>query len=187
MRFRIIVTAILTAPLWLSTSVKAETSFQFKEALAFQPSILLAQSNWREFSSTEGGFAVSMPGTPKEETATDKKGSVDHSFSLTLDKAAYFIHYTDIADIKELSNDQKNQLLDVVPAQFIEGGKAKLEEEPRSIDIKGHPGKEFKFTLSDGTPGICRVYMVEARLYLVLGMTADVGNYQKFVNSFRLL
>jgi hypothetical protein len=45
-------------------------------------STLIAQTAWNEFSSSEGKFAVSMPGTPKQETETDEDGLTSHSFTV---------------------------------------------------------------------------------------------------------
>ncbi|MCL1469636.1 hypothetical protein [Argonema antarcticum] len=186
MKFKFLATSILAVPLCLATTVRAENTLQFRQLGAIQPSVLVAQSDWSEFSSASGGFAVLMPGTPKEESETSDDGSVEYSYTLSLEKAAFLVHYTDIPNADELSAEEIQELLDGTPADFAKGAEAKLLG-TRSISIDDNPGKEFEFTLSDGTPGKARVYMVKKRLYVVVGMTSESENTERFLNSFRLL
>lgn len=187
MKFKILAAAILVAPLCLIPTVRAENTLPLRQLVAVESSDPAAQTDWSEFSSTTGRFAVSMPGQPTEETETAQDGTLDYSFSLKLQKSAYFIHYTDIPDADKLKNEDLTKLLDDLPAEFIKGADAQLEDDPRNIEINGYPGKEFKFTLNTGIPGVGRVYMVQQRLYLILAMADKPEDTQKFVNSFRLL
>ena len=180
MKFRILVTAILAAPLCLPTTVQAEAHPPVIQPI--QPSVQATQADWSEFSSTQGGFAVSMPGTPQEKIQTD----VDRSFLLTLGKSYYYVHYTDIPDIEKLNADELKDLLDKMPMVFVEGVEGKLVTE-RNVILNGYLGKEFEFTLGDDSVGQARVYMVEQRLFIIVGMSSEPENAQKFLQSFRLL
>ncbi|HEY9851328.1 MAG TPA: hypothetical protein V6D28_17800 [Leptolyngbyaceae cyanobacterium] len=187
MRFKTFAAVILAAPLCLVPSVRAENSLPLRGLIKIESPEPSAQSDWNEFLSTSGRFAVSMPGQPKEEIATADDGSLDYSFSLRLPRGAYFIHYTDIPKANEMESEKLQALLDRVPADFVSGAQATLKEDPRNVEINGYPGKEFYFTLKTGLPGVGRVYMVQERLYLLLAMTNQSEDTQKFVNSFRLL
>lgn len=186
MRLKILATAILAVPLWLATPLRAENPLKFTHSPILRSQYLLTQASWNEFSSTQGGFAVSMPGTPKEETQTNQDGSVEHSFSLAVDNTAYLIHYSDIPEAEKLTQEQVKQLLDSAPDDFTKSANAKLLKS-ENISLSGHPGKEFEFAIGDRVNGKGRVYMVKQRLYIVVGMTSTTDNFQKFLDSFRLL
>ncbi|HEY9295124.1 MAG TPA: hypothetical protein VIQ31_01890 [Phormidium sp.] len=181
MKLKTLVIITLATPLWLSSPLRAESLVQFK-----QPVLLTQEASWNEFSSSQGGFAVLMPGSPKEDTETNQDGSTEHSFSLTSDNSAFLVHYSDIPDMEKLSKEEVTQLLDAAPNDFAQGANAKLIT-TKSVSLNGHPGKEFEFTVSEGVKGKGRVYLVKQRLYIVVGMTTQPDNVQKFLDSFRLL
>lgn len=181
MKLKTLVIITLATPLWLSIPLRAESLVQFK-----QPVLVTQEASWNEFSSETGRFAVSMPGTPKEETETNKDGSTEHSFSLTSDDSAFLIHYSDIPDIEKLSKEEITKILDNAPNDFAKAAKAKLIGS-KTVSLDGHPGKEFEFTVSEGVNGKGRVFLVEKRLYIVVGMATIPDNLQKFLDSFRLL
>ncbi|MBE9224472.1 hypothetical protein IQ264_03150 [Phormidium sp. LEGE 05292] len=181
MKLKTLVIITLATPLWLSTPLRAESLVQFK-----QPILVTQKASWNEFSSEPGRFAVSMPGTPQEETETNEDGSTEHSFSLTSDDSAFLIHYSDIPDIEKLSKEQITELLDNAPNDFAKAAKAKLIT-ATTVSLDGHPGKEFEFTSSEGINGKGRVYLVKQRLYIVVGMTTQPDNLQRFLDSFRLI
>ncbi|MFB2838482.1 hypothetical protein [Floridanema evergladense] len=171
----------LATPLWFLNPLRAESIVQLQ-----QPVLLTQEASWNEFSSEQGRFAVSMPGTPKEETETNQDGSTEHSFSLTSDNSAFLIHYSDIPDIEKLSKAEITKLLDNAPSDFVKGANAKLVT-AKTVSLDGHPGKEFEFILSEGINGKGRVFLVKKRLYIVVGMAIQPGNLQKFLDSFRLI
>lgn len=181
MKLKILAIITLATPFWLSIPLRAESLVQFP-----QPVLVTQEVSWNEFSSEPGRFAVLMPGTPKEETETNQDGSTEHSFSLTSDDSAFLIHYSDIPDIEKLSQEEVTTLLDNAPNDFAKGANAKLIK-AKTVSLDGHPGKEFEFTVSEGINGKGRVYLVEKRLYIVVGMTTKPNNVQRFLNSFRLL
>ncbi|MFB2936718.1 hypothetical protein ACE1B6_15810 [Aerosakkonemataceae cyanobacterium BLCC-F154] len=181
MKLKTLAIIILATPLCLSTPLRAETLVKFP-----LPVLLTQETSWNEFSSKQGGFAVSMPGTPKQETGTNQDGSTEHSFSLTSNNSAFLIHYSDIPKIEKLTKEEITKLLDNAPNDFAKGANATLVT-AKNVSLDGYPGKEFEFILGEGINGKGRVYLVNNRLYIVVGMTTQPGNVQKFLDSFRLL
>lgn len=193
MKRYILATAALTVPFWLATFVKAAPNAPLQSLPIIQPSVLMAQARWKEFASTEGGFAVELPGTPTEETETGEDGSIARSYSLFLDQEAYLINYADLVDEKEeekekedLSPEEVQAILKGMPNHFVESAEGKLER-TRDISLNGNPGKEFEFTFRDGISGKGRVYVVKKRFFLVVGLASQNQNLQKFLDSFRFL
>jgi hypothetical protein len=181
MKLKILAILTIASPLWLSTPLRAENLVEFK-----QPVLISQEVSWNEFSSPQGRFAVLMPGTPKEETEKNQDGSTEYSFSLVSDDSAFLIHYSDIPDIEKLSQAEITKVLDKAPNDFAEGAKAKLIT-AKSVTLEGHPGKEFEFKISEEINGKGRVFLVNQRLYIVVGMTTQTNNVQRFLDSFRLL
>lgn len=181
MKLKTLAIITLATPLWLSTPQRAESLVQFP-----QPVLVTQVASWNEFSSQQGGFAVSMPGTPKEEAETNEDGSTEHTFSLTSDDSAFLIQYSDIPDIEKLSKAKITQLLDEAPNDIAKNANAKLIA-AKTVSLDGYPGKEFEFSFSEGVNGKGRVYLVKQRLYIIVGMTTQPDNVQKFLDSFRLL
>jgi hypothetical protein len=181
MKLKTLAIITLATPFLLSSPLRAESLVQLK-----QPVLVTQEASWSEFSSPQGRFAVLMPGAPQEETETNQDGSTDHSFSLTSDDSAFLIHYSDIPEMEKLSQAEVAKLLDNAPNDFTQGANAKLLR-TKTVTIDGHPGKEFEFTLKEGINGKGRVYLVKERLYIVVGMTTQPDNVQRFLDSFRLL
>ena len=181
MKLKSLAIITLTTPLWLSTPLRAESLVQFP-----QPVLVTQQASWNEFSPQHGGFSVLMPGTPKKETKTNPDGSTDHSFSLTSDDSAFLIHYSDIPNIGNLSKEEITKLLDLGLDDFAKNAKAKLIT-TKDVALDDYPGKEFEFTVSEGINGKGLIYLVKNRLYIVVGMTTQPDNVQRFLDSFRLL
>ena len=151
-------------------------------------STLIAQTAWKEFSSSEGKFTVSMPGTPKQETETDEDGLTSHSFTVELENpdSAYLVTYYDVPEVAKATPEQIQELLDGAPDAFAKGGNAELTRS-QNIILDGNPGREFEFTSTEGFSGKGRVYLVEERLFLVVAIAPQRQNIQRFLDSFRLL
>ena len=156
----------------------------------FPASTLLtqAQTSWKEFSSSEGKFAVSMPGTPKQETETDDEGLTSHSFTVEIQNpdSAYLVTYYDVPEFAKATPEQIKELHDGTPDAFAKGGNAELTRS-ESIILDGNPGREFEFTSNDGFSGKGRVYLVLDRLFLVVAIAPQRQNIERFLDSFRLL
>ncbi|MFB2881379.1 hypothetical protein [Floridanema aerugineum] len=181
MKLKTLAIITLATPLWLLIPLRAESLVQFQ-----QPVLLTQEASWNEFSSEKGRFAISMPGTPQEERETNQDGSIEYSFSLASDNAAFLIHYSDIPNIEKLSKEAIAKLLDSAPNDFAEGANAKLTK-AKDVSLDGYPGKEFEFIVSEELNGKGRVYLVKERLYIVVVMATQPDTLQKFLDSFRLI
>jgi hypothetical protein len=186
MKLNILVTSILAVPLVLTTTVRAQSTVPQQPLPMVQAPASATQMSWQEFSSQSGGFAVLMPGAPKEERETKDDGSLSGSLHVTLDNAYYSVHYKAIADLEQLSPDQIQEILDRAPGEFAEGAEAKLVRS-QTISLNGNVGREFEFDMDNGIVGKGRVFIVKQRLFVVVGITPEIQNSQRFLNSFRLL
>lgn len=189
MRLRIVATVTLLAPLCLAATVRAESPAHLRQLQGVQSraaqSIALAESNWKELSSSTGKFAILMPGIPKEDTEKDKDTTY-HTFKVETKDALYLVNYFDMPEVGQASPDEVKHILDNGPAEFVKSADAKLLSQ-RNISLTGNPGKEFEFSVGDGIPGKGLLYVVNKRMYLVVVVTPQQENAQKFISSFRLL
>ena len=146
----------------------------------------VTQSQWQEFSSTEGKFVVTMPGVPKLKSETFSDRLVNHTLKFAKGKELYLVRYFDI-DSALTPTDIKLTLNSMV-ATFVVGANAKLVEE-RDISINDYPGKEFEFEAitPEQPPGIGQVFIVDHRIYGIVVTTPEPENAQRFIESFRLL
>lgn len=181
MKLKILIHMLLTSLCLVPAVVRAESSAPTLQA---QP-ILIAESSWREWVSSQGKFAILMPDKPTEETQKDQDGSVNYYFKYQSEKDVYFVMYTDIPNITQISSEKVKQILDRVPIDFVKGADAKLLSQ-KSISLNGHPGREFEFAFTGGIPGKGRVYLVDQRLYVAIAATPQQEDAQKFLTSFRL-
>ena len=186
MKLNILVTSVLAVPLVLTTTVRVQSTVPQQPLPMVQSPASATQLNWQEFSSQLGGFAVLMPGTPKEETETEDDGLLSGSLHLTRENAYYSVHYKAIADLEQLSPAQIQEILDRAPGEFAEGAAAKLVRS-QTIALNGNVGREFEFDMDNGIVGKGRVFIVKQRLFIVVGITPEIQNSQRFLNSFRLL
>jgi TonB family protein len=153
-------------------------------------------NNWKEFSSTEGGFLVLLPGKPSEEAQ-----SVDSPFGkldlrlLTLKSTALytvmFVDYPQTADIKDTK-----AFLDGLRDNGIKAAKGTLLEE-KEIALDGSQGRFLKVQMSNGYISRTKFYLVKNRLYQLSIVTwdknapAEILRFHneiadKFLDSFKL-
>lgn len=145
-------------------------------------SISPAQGEWIRIAPTGGGFSVTMPAQPKEETKVDDVFS-SHSFSMMTDKTVYIVEYGDYApsvrlDVPgELAANRDN---------FVKGIDGKLLES-KEVTLNGRPGLEFTAESSQ-LSAKSRVYLFGNRVWMiaaaVLKGTTDTENVDRFFASF---
>lgn len=146
-------------------------------------------ATFTEFVSEEGGFSVSMPGTPTEETNTSSSaaGDIDmHMFSLRSGGNAYLVGYSDYPpDL--LEGIEPDDLLDFARDGAVSGGTL-VSEAP--ITLNGHPGRDLTVeTSEEGMKIYIRMYLVGNRLYQVIVSTRDgdlTEDMSDFLDSFKL-
>ncbi len=152
---------------------------------------------WSEFSSTEGGFSVSLPGKPTEQKQTQDTaaGPLDIFMYLYEDRSdVYMVGYTNFPeDLISLSD----------PAALLDGGAEGAvtsmgaeNTSKQEISLDGNTGREITFDVPDsklpgGGAGKARFYLVGNRLYQLIGLAkgkeASTDNLDKFLDSFKLL
>lgn len=199
MKFKILALTSVILPLCLSVSARAETYTSLRERsatvncvncqqLASKPDILMAQADWQKFSSDEGRFTVLLPGTPSEESQTDKTEDgipyQEHYFSVTQPNAVYFVTYSDIAGEEVNQVDPDAVLKAATEGLLSDGGKLVSNHE---ISLSGYPGREIQYRDSQGNLGNTRIFLVGGRLYQLVAIASNSDDIQMFFNSFELM
>ncbi len=148
------------------------------------------QSQWREFAPPSGDFTVSLPGEPRPVTQTSdtERTQVNNPlFMLETGEVSYVIGYTDLTydltepgAIESALNNGRDQ------AVSKSGGEL---ESQKNITLAGHPGREMKVRLSDGSVIRARSYLVKRRLYQLIVVTSpalvDSPAVNRFFGSFK--
>jgi WD40 repeat protein len=146
------------------------------------PPTMIAADAWKPFTSREGGFTISFPGTPKESVAG--LNGENHLTIFRRGDNRFLVSYEDLPP--EVAARGAKALYADIAAQFGEGKKSQ-----RDIELAGQPGLELVLKESYPLPGenVRRLFLVKGRAYEV-----DVYDYggltpedrKKFLDSFRL-
>lgn len=153
------------------------------------------QPAWRAFTSEKGGFTVSVPRVPTEQTnrVTTAVGAVDMNlYVCEAGDVAYFVGYSDYPQSFVEQADVAGLLAGAMNGAA--GGVGGTIRSSRDISLEGHPGKEFKADAKiNGRDGTFegRVFLVGNRLYqiFVVGLKhkASPAKIDQFLRSFTLL
>ena len=151
-------------------------------------------SAWTDFTSADGRFSVTVPGTFTEETQTIPTGAGDiemHIFTLDKGDAGYFVRYSDVP--AELLAPGNTAALIDGSIQDAFGNVGGSVESQKEITLDGHPGREATGSFSfEGEAGTlkARAYLVDDRIYMVFaGARGGQGNStdtDRFLDSFKL-
>lgn len=119
---------------------------------------------WKEFSSSEGGFSVQLPGTPVSKAAPTANGKTTiHSFTLELKDSFYLLSYLDFPDGDDPALAAKR--LDTArDGMFAKNKSTKMLSE-RELKLGSFTGREFLVLQDQSALGIFRAYIVRNRLY----------------------
>ncbi|MGB3208716.1 MAG: hypothetical protein WBB28_27315 [Crinalium sp.] len=148
-------------------------------------SILVAKTNWKEF--TQKDFTVSFPNNPSEKTEEISQGSVAKTFTATSEEGYYALSYFEMpSEIGKLPDNLKQVFLEAMIDIAMPSAGAEVKDK-ESISLNDHPGMEFNFTYQNIVAGKGRVYLVGDRGYMLMSMTTLDSNSQKFFESFKLL
>ncbi len=155
-----------------------------------------AQTEWREFSSRQGGFSVLMPGTPKEETEVKDfpvvgKG-VAHLFILGNESGIYVASYLDVPSLAQQTQSFCDSFgkgfLRTIGEGTAKGGGGKVVKET-DILFEKDPGKEILIQFPSGL-GTARAYFIKRRGYQLIAIPpasgSNSGNVKKFLDSFKI-
>ncbi|MDY7014735.1 MAG: hypothetical protein SVX43_14250 [Cyanobacteriota bacterium] len=147
--------------------------------------------NWEEFTSTRGGFAISLPGTPIEDIApadpdlgTLEIGS--YVWESEASQIAYGVFYKVLPSAP--SPEQVAEFLDRFRDDFVAEGVLDgelLNERP--LDLDRYTGREISVEGAEGYIK-ARVYLVDERLYLLVAIAPNPTDFpgDRFLNSFQL-
>lgn len=201
MRFKILAIATFVVPVCLSAvAARAETSTTLRinpsvtdctncqSAIAVQTiPVARDRAEWQTFSSTTGGFSVLLPGTPTEDTQTDKAedgGTYEqHFFTVSHPEGGYLVSYTDLPE-DEVTQLGTDAALDAAIQGMTEEGAQVLSQ--REISLLGYPGRAIEARDSDGSIYNTQIFLVRGRLYFLAALTSNTSDVERFFNSFNL-
>jgi len=146
-----------------------------------------AQSQWKEFNSAKGGFAVSFPVAPKIKEGPDQQGYPDHQFEVDLGDVDYFVAYTEYP-AGYFARREANEFLDkLVGGLTGDDGKIRLS---RKISTAGNLGREYIVDKPDATV-TAHFFIVGNLLFgqILVGPKGLEGgaDAKRFFDSFRLV
>jgi hypothetical protein len=122
---------------------------------------------WKEFSSAEGKFSISLPGTPTAEQRTMDTSIgklTTHAFTLQTDFGVYYIAYIDFPVGPETPEENK-QALDYSREQAVSGGVRLLVE--NDVTMAGAVGRELLIAKNRWIMR-ARYFYVKKRLYQII-------------------
>jgi hypothetical protein len=151
-------------------------------------------TSWKTFTSDEGGFSVSLPGTPTQDSQavnTAIGNIMMYTFMIELSESAYMVAYSDYPD----------SLVNQTPADILLSGardgavgnvQGRLVNETY-LSLQGHPGRELLIETA-GAEAFARVriFLVGNRMYQVMALTTSQSDSQteeitNYLNSFHLV
>ncbi len=154
------------------------------------PVVVPAGSDWNEFRSAEGHFAVLFPGDPDvAATQTDVSGHSQHRFVVDKGDTAYMVSYDDYKP-GTIKNAAPKTILDRAQDALLESMKGTLRQH-RLLNVAGNQGREVVFDTPNQTTGMVRIYPARDRLYQVwyLGPSGQESRpeVERFLDSFTLV
>jgi hypothetical protein len=144
------------------------------------------KSVWQRFTTLRGNFSVLLPGEPQ---TTHKAGGVlGFEVNRPQDAVIYGVSYMDFPTDPKERQGGIEEVFSGAQVGFEENQHVLVDSRP--ITLQGKPGREMKFTRSDGLTTRCRVYVVDQRLYLVMARTTRekylAKSIEGFLNSFQI-
>ena len=153
--------------------------------------------NWKEFSSSEGGFSVLLPTNPlkEEKQIVSMIGTVTLVMLVARTNAEYGVGYADY-DPEIEGTELLTPFLNSVRDSGVQGISGQLLDETE-ISYEGHPGRFYRVEFAGGYLINMKILVVKNRLYLVTATTygkkapvnvarAYEGFARKFFDSFKL-
>jgi hypothetical protein len=142
---------------------------------------MFAETEWKEFTSSEGNFRVLFPEAPQQKTDTERNvhrftaGAGAESYGLT------FADYPPGTDWENAVNRERDSIVNSAGGSIV--------NEQRT-SVEGYPGKWIRFVGRD-TIDELTIYFVEQRLYVLHAFAPKSAsrpeNFSTFLNSFQLL
>jgi hypothetical protein len=118
---------------------------------------MFAETEWKEFTSSEWNFRVVFPETPQQQKGTERNL---HRFSAVAGDESYGLTYADYrpgTDWESVVNGERDSIVNGF-------GGAVVDE--RRTSVEGYPGKWVRF-VGQNTSGELAIYFVVHRLYVL--------------------
>ena len=159
--------------------------------ICFSIALLMGADEPKEFSPTNGGFTIKMPGEPKliEKDANGVKFKI---WAIEQKDVAFLVTTNDVPGSATESDEALQTRLDNGRDGFINGGNRKLIKETKIVLDEKYPGRDVIGTVP-GTTSIIRdrFYLVKGRMYQVMIVGSkefhDSDEAKDFFNSFKLV
>lgn len=152
-----------------------------------------ADDGWKPFTSTDGGYTITFPGEPTEQTQSmpmpDGSGNLDiHIAALDLGSAAYLAGWQ--VQPKKASKDVK-EVLDGAQSGMLSSFPGAKVLSQKDIKLDGaYPGRDLVVKLADpDATQFSRYYLVGDHLYQMAAIAEGAGDptkAAKFLDSFHL-
>jgi hypothetical protein len=160
----------------------------------------LAQSAWKTYNDRTGGYSISMPGQPKdhqERQYTTPSGDVLSYYDKTVFvenqqgiKVLYIVTYADLPIAYRKDSKVAQKALAGLNCQNSSFGDATQLVSQQSFRLSGYPGREIKCQGEEVGIAKIRAFLVDNRLYLLLGATnhepGAAKSIEGFMKSFKL-
>jgi hypothetical protein len=154
------------------------------------PKVVFAEpaGDWKEFTSKEGKFTVTFPGTPKAETKKDGNGTVTTTYSVVLEKGSiyYMAAFTDY--VGDAAKAEPKVML-----KNLADSLAKNAKQKKDIQLGDYPGIEMVSELEEMGVKVAmkhRIYFLNGRLYQVVVVSearlAEKAQFDRFLDSLKL-
>jgi hypothetical protein len=150
------------------------------------------ESSWKQVSSTDGRFTVSMPDEPRTNTIvteTREGRLVTHTTSTTDQNLnEYQVSWTEYPHHESIEQRARSRTLERVRDALAISNDARVFQDS-SITSEGHPARAFSMKKADGRILSVRIYFVKNRFYQVMADTKPgyTDDGERFLNSFKLL
>ena len=131
-----------------------------------------------------GGFAVDMPGTPKQTPAANG----NHVFASEVNGVAYIVSYADVPPQVQVNPKNMQGLLDATRESIVNNGHAEVVAEKQTT-LDGEPARELHLKTKEGYFMRLKIGFLGSRLYQVGAVTsqehAAAPEIARFIDSFR--
>jgi hypothetical protein len=151
-----------------------------------RPSVLIAQSIWKPFSSQEGRFRILMPGTPMQDKTpvNTRAGSIPvNVFAVVRPEAFYLVAYSDFPKAITLDSPEVKELLPQVDPNVAKRDGVRIVSQS-NLRLRNYPGREIKMQDREGVVFRWRAFIVNKRLYQIGVITDKESSLTKSIEGF---
>src|SRR5881296_1569505 len=128
-----------------------------------------AQTEWKEFTSSDGSFRVLFPDNPQQQTGTERNL---HQFSATAGDESYGLEYADYSP-----NTDWESAVDGERDSIVNGFGGSVIDEKRT-SVEGYRGKWIRFVGQNTSGELAHAFAPKS--------ASRPENFSTFLNSFRL-